>query len=518
MQAAHRVAKNTGILYARMAITVFISLYVTRLVLGALGVADFGLFNVVGGVVAMMGFLNASMATATQRFMSFAQGERDPEKVKRIFNMSTLLHAGIALVMVLALEIAGYFFFSGILNIAPNRLDVAKIVYHFMVVSTFFTILSVPYEAVITSHENMMYYAILGVLEAVLKLAIALYLSHSAYDHLMAYGFLMAVLSIFLLILRRLYCHRYYAECVFNFRKYYEKVLLKEMVNFASWNFLGSASGMIAGYGSGIILNHFHGTILNAANGIAGQVNGQLLVFSNTMQKALNPVIDKSEGEGNRELLIKATLSGSKMSFLLFAFFCIPFLLETSFILKLWLKNVPDWTILFSQLAVVFTLIEQISVTLGTAISAVGHIKKINIYSSFVIILNLLVLLIVFQQGLPPYYMPVLAIAVALFITQIKLYYAKKYCGITYSLFFKEVFIPITVVFSLSLLMGLLPNVVMDSSFLRLTLVCVLSSSSYIFLTLVFAFTKSEKQIIQNVTESILKSIKSRIQGGRSKN
>jgi O-antigen/teichoic acid export membrane protein len=301
MQAAHLVAKNTGILYARMAITVFISLYSTRLILAALGVSDFGLFNVVGGAIAMLGFLNSSMAGATQRFMSFAQGAGDLEKVKRIFSMSTLLHAGIAVLMILVLEIAGYFFFNGVLNIAPDRLGVAKNIYQFMVVSTFFTVLSVPYEAVITSHENMLVYAILGIIEAILKLGIALYITYSTYDHLTSYGFLMAALSIFLLILRRIYCHHNYAECVFQFHRYYDKSLLKEISSFAGWSLLGASSSMIAGYGQAIVLNIFFGTRINAAQGIAGQISGQLGVFALTLSKALNPLIDKSEGSGDRK-------------------------------------------------------------------------------------------------------------------------------------------------------------------------------------------------------------------------
>jgi len=207
MKAAHRVVKNTGILYAKMAITMFISLYSTLLILSALGVEDFGLFNVVGGVIAMLGFLNASMAVASQRFMSFAQGAGDMEKVKKIFNMSTLMHIGIALLIVLIFEIVGFFLIDGILNINPNRLSVAKLIYQFMVVSTFFTIISVPYEAVITSHENMFFYAIEGIVEALVKLAIAFYITNNSYDHLISYGFLMAGLSIFLLFLRIIYCH-----------------------------------------------------------------------------------------------------------------------------------------------------------------------------------------------------------------------------------------------------------------------------------------------------------------------
>ena len=180
MHAANRVAFNTGVLYIRMAVTVFVSLYATRLVLNALGVQDFGLFNLVGGLIAMLGFLNGSMAAATQRFISFAQGANDLENIKRIFNVSIILHILIAIMVVVVFEIAGYFFFNGILNIAPERLHIAKIIYQFMVVSTLFTIISVPYEAVITSHENMTFYAILGIIEAILKLAVAFYISYKS--------------------------------------------------------------------------------------------------------------------------------------------------------------------------------------------------------------------------------------------------------------------------------------------------------------------------------------------------
>ena len=354
-QAIHRVATNTGILYARMAITVFISLYATRLTLNALGIEDFGLYNLVGGVIAMLGFLNASMASATQRFMSFAQGEGDLDKIKRIFNMSTLLHLGIAVAVVIVFEVAGYFFFNGLLNIEPARLPIAKLVYQFMVASTLFTIISVPYEAVITSHENMLFFAITGVIESALKLGIALYITYgtldlpthlsyttehlnitySTFDNLVIYGLLMALLTVLMLLVKRIYCHKKYPECEISFKKHYNKTLLMQISGFAGWSFLGSASSMIANYGQGLVMNIFFGTTINAAQGIAGQISGQLGVFSTTLIKALNPMIDKAEGAGDRSLMLKATMMGSKVSFFLLMVIYIPFLIEMPYILKL---------------------------------------------------------------------------------------------------------------------------------------------------------------------------------------
>ncbi|MEZ7505867.1 MATE family efflux transporter [Flavobacterium sp. Arc2] len=504
MQAAHRVAKNTGILYARMAITVFISLYATRLVLAALGVADFGLFNVVGGVIAMLGFLNSSMAAATQRFMSYAQGAGDLEKVKRIFNMSTLLHAGIAVVMVLVLEIAGYFFFNGILNIAPDRLEVAKIIYHFMVVSTFFTVLSVPYEAVITSHENMLFYAILGIIESVLKLGIAFYITYSALDHLVMYGLLMAALSVFSLILRRIYCHRYYAECVLNFRKYYEKSLMKEISNFAGWSLLGSASSMIANYGQGIVINVFFGTLVNAAQSVAAQISGQLGVFSLTLSKALNPLIDKSEGAGNRAMMLKATLGGTKISFFLLSFLYIPFLIKMPYILGLWLKNVPEFTVVFCRLLLIRNLIEQLYIPLTNALGAVGNIKKFQMVSSFLNIIPIIVSYVFFYIGLPPYTLYIAFILFSLMMLFNVIYFAKMNCDLQVSKFFKEIVFNCFVVFLLALLVSTIPILIISNEFLQFVFVCVVGGVSYTLFIWMFALSAVEKILVLNLKKNII--------------
>ena len=508
MQAVNRVVRNTGILYARMAITVFISLYATRLILAGLGVADFGLFNVVGGSIAMLGFLNSSMAAASQRFMSFAQGAGDVHKLKNIFNVSMVLHLIIACIVLLVLEGAGFIFFNGVLNVPAERVTTAKIVYQFMIASTLFAIISVPYDAVINAHENMLLVAIVGIIDAVCKLGIALFITQTSFDKLGTYGFLMAMLAIFLLIIQRVYCQRKYIECEIHLKRYFDKNIFKEMTSFAGWNFLGIASSMIAGYGSGILLNHFFGTLLNAANAIAGQLNGQLLALTNTMQKALNPIITKSEGSGNRDQMIKATLSGSKLSFLIFAVFSIPFLIETHFILQFWLKSVPTWTVLFCKLGIVFTLIQQITITLGTAIAAVGNIKRINIFNSIVTTLSLLVLYTVFKAGYNPSFLPIISILVTVVLDFMKIYYAKQYCGISYAVFLKEVFIRVIIVFAVSLLIGMLPLFFMPSSFLRLLLVCLLSTSTYILVSYLIAFSDSEKRVLNNLKKMILVRIK----------
>jgi len=508
MQPVNRVIKNTGILYAKMGITMFISLYTTRLILNALGASDFGIFNIVGGSIAMLGFLNSSLASATQRFMSFAEGVGNTDRQISIFNVSIVLHFLIAVFMGIVLLVMGYFFFNGILNIPEDRVFEAKMVYFFMIASTMFTIMTVPYDAVLNAHENMLYFSIVGIVESLLKLGVAIVVVFTLTDKLIIYGLLMACISLTIMIIMRIYTHRKYIECIFSPRKYFEKDLMKEMTGFAGWNFLGSASGMISGYGSGIVLNHYYGSIANAANGIAGQLNGQLLVFSNTMQKALNPVIAKSEGAGNRDLMIKATLSGSKFSFLIFAFFSIPFLIETPFILNLWLKNVPEWTIIFCRLMIIYTLTEQITITLGTAISAVGNIKKINISNSILQFSYIITLYVLFRIGFAPYFLYISALLFAIVRDIIKFYFAKIYCEITYNVFFKEVFIRITVVFILTFLIGFIPHIFMEPTIVRIIIVCMFSATTYIALSFLFAFSIDEKRILTNLIKLIILKLK----------
>ena len=531
MQAIHRVATNTGILYLRMAITVFISLYATRLVLTALGVEDFGLYNLVAGVIAMLGFLNASMAGATQRFMSFAQGAGDIDKVKRIFNMSTLLHLGIALVVVIVLEIAGYFFFNGLLDIAVDRIATAKLVYQFMVVSTLFTIISVPYEAVITSHENMLFFAILGVVESVLKLAIALYITYgtldlpiglsvsaeqiyitySTIDNLIVYSLLMAILSILMLLIRRIYCNIKYPECEISYKKYYDKSLLKQMTGFAGLSFMSSASSMLSFYGQGMVMNIFFGTVVNAAQGIAGQISGQLGAFATTLLKALNPMIAKSEGAGDRALMLKATMMGSKVSFFLIMVFYIPFLIETPYILKLWLNTVPDFAVLFCQLLLIRNLIEQLIIPLNTAILAEGNIKSYQISSTILTILPLPVAYTLFKFNYPPYTIYIVFIIFSLLVSIITLYYVKKNCQLSVTEFFSNVIGRCIAAFMLIFILTLIPYFCLQSGVIRLFSVILTSSLCYLIIVFFIGFSSNERMKIKQLTSTLTKRLSVKI-------
>lgn len=508
MHAAHRVAKNTGILYARMAITVIISLYSTKLILQALGASDFGLFDLVGGIISMLGFLNASMAAATQRFISFAQGEGDIEKIKRIFNMSSLLHLGIALLVFFILELVGYFFFNGVLNIAPDRIDAAKIIFQFMVISTLFNVISVPYDAIITSHENMIVYAVLGVLEAVLKLTIALYITYNSHDHLIAYGLLMTLLSIFLLLLRRIYCLRKYAECTLDIKLYYDKPLLKEIGGFAGWSLLGSFSSMASNYGIATVLNIYFGTVINAANAITGQLTGQLSVFANTMLKAINPRIDKSEGEGNRQAMLKTTMMGCKLSFFLMSFFFIPAIIEMPLILKLWIKKIPNYTAIFCVLVLLRNQIDQLYIPLQSSISAVGNIKKYQIASSIINFLPILVSIFLFYLKYESYYLFIVFILFSLFNCLITIYFTKINCKLPVHEFIQNVIFRASFSFIIIFFLTFISSVFVENSYLKLLTTLVTSSIFSIIVIRFIGFNKEEKEKMNEVYKHFYATIK----------
>lgn len=431
----------------KMGITMFISLYTTRLILNSLGAIDFGIFNIIGGSIAMLGFLNAAMASATQRFMSYTEGEGDKEKQKRIFNVSIILHFVISFIIAIILIIAGYFFFNGILNIPEERKFAAQTIYGSLIISTMFTVMTVPYDATMNTHENMKYYAIIGVFESLLKLIVAFVCVYTTTDKLIIYGFLMACIPIIILIIMCIYCHHYYEECVINIQKYWDKTIMKEMTNFAGWNFLSTSSSMIGNYGLGIIINHFFGALLNAAQGITNQINGQILTLSNNFIKATNPIIGKSAGKQDLSLLQKVTVESTRATTILYSMVAIPLFLYAPYIMTCWLKNVPEWTILFVRLIIICNLIEFQYLSYASAVRSVGFIKQISKYALVINLLPLFLTYILFINGFEPYYLYIAQFISRIFLCISILYYAKKYCNISYSSYLKNVTVPLNLTF-----------------------------------------------------------------------
>jgi len=479
MSTSSKVIKNTGFLYAKMLISMFIALYSTRIVLDALGTNDFGVFNLVAGVIAMLTFLRAAMATATQRYLSYYLGAKASSKLNSVFKSSVVLHLIIGVLLVILLEIIGIFLFGGFLNIPESRISSAKIVYHFMVVSAFFTINAVPYDALIISHEAFFFEAIVGILESFLKLVIAFALSYSVNDRLVLYGILMACLMILVRIVKGVYCFRQFAESRSYRKSVFDLTLSKEMFSFAGWNMFGALCGMGRSQGLAIILNLFFGTIVNAAYGIANQINAQLATFSQNMLKALNPQIIKSEGSGDRQRMLYLSMMASKYGFFLLAFFSVPLIFEMPFVLSLWLKDVPRYTVIFCQLSLVSTLANQLTIGLQTAIQSTGTIKMYQTVVGSLLLFNLPVSWVLLVWGFEAYSVLVSMVCIELIACLFRLYFLKRVAGLRIEEYFSKVILKILLVTVITVGVTFLFYINFSSGFVRFFLLVVVSSVTF---------------------------------------
>ena len=292
----------------------FVMLYVTRIVFRTLGAEDFGIYDIVGGAISMLGFLNTSMASTVQRFLNNAQGKNDSLLQRKVYNIGVAFHVTIAIFMVLVLAILFFILFNGILNISPNRMGAAKIVYLCLVISTFFSIITVPYDASINAHEDLLIYSIIGIIDIFLKLGIAIAIVHASSDKLVLYAILMMIVPLATYLMMKIWCMRRYEECLLAIGEYYDKAVAREMLSFSGWSLLGTSSNFVGNYGNSIVLNHFFGTVLNAVLGIANQFQGMLLVLSSGLLRSLNPVIFKSGSNDPKRLMYYAYV-GCKYSF-----------------------------------------------------------------------------------------------------------------------------------------------------------------------------------------------------------
>jgi O-antigen/teichoic acid export membrane protein len=511
MQTANRVMLNTGMLYGKMVISIVIALYSTRLVLNALGAADYGIFNLVAGVIAMLSFLNMAMTLSTQRYLSHNLGGGDARRQKMVFTASVVLHLLLGIGLVLLLEGAGLFLFGHVLNIPAGRLPAANIIFHMMVASAFFTIISVPYDATLNAHENMRLVSLTGIAEAVLKLGIAVYLQYTGFDKLVMFALLSAGVSVGLLLFKRIYCTMHYAESRLRLRQYFNRALAKEMFFYGGWNMFGAMSVVARNQGIAMILNVFFGTIVNAAYGIANQVNAQLSFFSVTLLQALNPQIMKSEGAGDRQRMLRLCMIASKFSFSLLSFFAIPLVIEMPFILQVWLKNVPEYTTAFCRLILVCTMVNQLSVGIQTGVQSAGNIKWYQVTVSTLLMLNLPVAFLLMRAGLPPYAIMITAAVLEAVTCGYRIWAGRRLIGLPVAAFLSQVVARVTGCALLSACIALLPSLAMPPGWPRLLLTCCVSTAALVASLRLIALTPYETGKLNDVLVKTLSRVSPRL-------
>jgi len=487
-----RIAKNTLFLYFRMIIIMAVSFYTVRVVLDTLGVTDFGLYNLVASFVLIMAFLNNTLTSGTQRFLTFEIGKDDFIKLKQTFSIALIIHIALAILILILGETVGLWFLYEKMNIPLDRFDAAFWVYQFAIFSTMVTVTQVPYNALIIAHERMHIFAYISIVEAVLKLLIVYLLLLSSYDKLITYAILMFLVSVLIAMFYRYYTIKNYKESHFEFS--FDKDIVKSMMHFSGWNLFGSISWVIMNQGINILLNILYGPAIVAARVITLQINTGLMTLVNGFRSALNPQIIKNYSSGNLEEMKTLSLISAKYTFYLALFLILPVYLELEKILSLWLVEVPEWTILFSQLVLMFTLIQTFDLSFGIIFQATGDMKYNQIMSGGVYLSVIPVFLLInYFYTLDPtaiFYIQILSGVIVAFV--VKIYLLKRIIGITLSVYLKLIILPILRI----LLIVLIFNLIIDNFNLNFILNMILNSAFLLLLIWIFDIDEKLKKII----------------------
>ena len=396
-----RIAKNTLLLYFRMFVTMAVGLYTSRVVLNVLGVSDYGIYNVVGGIITMMSFLNAAMVQASQRFLSFELGNSNLERLNRVFCTSVNIHFVICVIAILVGETLGLWFVNSKLNIPADRMVAANWVYQASILTFMTGVMSVPYTSSIVAHEKMSAFAYISILEVILKLVIVYLLLVIPFDKLIVYSFLMVLVGVGIPSCYAIYCKRNFEECHYHYVM--DRKLFGEMFSFAGWSVFGNLGFSFKDQISNIILNLFYGTTVNAARGIGIQVATIVNTFATNFTMAINPQITKQYAIGNLEASRKLVYAGCRFSFYLLSIVSIPIIIKIDYILHLWLGIVPDYTSQFVILSLITSLLYVLSGSVTTAIQATGRMKIFQIGICIIMLGELPVAWALMEIGFPPY-------------------------------------------------------------------------------------------------------------------
>ena len=489
--ANKRIAKNTLVLYVRMLFTMGISLFTSRVILQTLGVEDYGISSVVGGVISMFTFINAAMVSSTQRYLNFELVRGDANQLRSVFSTSLQIHALIALAIIVLSETVGLWFLNEKLVIPEARMTAAMWVYQCSILSCAVSIMSTPYNAVIVAHEKMSAFAYISILDVSLKLLVVYLLVVLPFDKLIILAILNLLVQLFIRYIYTLYCHRHFPESYFQFR--FNKTLFKEMFGFAGWSFWGNLAAILYTQGLNMMLNIFFGPIVNAARGIAVQVQSAVQQFVGGFQTALNPQITKNYASNNLPQMHSLMFRSARFSFLLLFFLSLPVLMETNFILTLWLKTVPDDAVIFTQIMICISLIYTTANPCIIANQATGKVKIYQMVVGGILLLILPISYVVLKLGAPAYSVFIVHFCIESLAQFSRMYMLRKLIHLPLWQYMKNIYIPIVSTVAIAIILPLVVRMQVAEGWLRFLEVgftCVLSvgASSYFI-----GFTKQER-------------------------
>lgn len=416
LHKGRRIARNTMMLYIRMFVLMLVGLYTSRVVLSALGETDYGIYNVVGGVVSMFTMISGALNSAVSRFIAFELGKGESQQLNRVYSTSVNIQLLLAVIVVLMVEPVGLWFIRNKMTIDPSRIPAAIHVLQFSLLAFVVNLMSVPQMASITAHEKMSAYAYIGVLDGMLRLGVAFLILRSPIDRLVYYAMLMAAAVIIVRMTYGIYCRVHFEECRYRF--VFDKALLKEMFSFAGWNFIGVTSGTLRDHGGNILVNIFSSPAVNAARGIAVQLNGTVQSFVTNFMTAVNPQITKSYASGDKHYVFSLIGKSSRMSFYLLSLIAVPVIFNADVLLQIWLKDVPEHTELFVQLFLIFAMSESLSLPLITAMLATGKIRNYQLVVGGIQLLNIPLSYLFMRMGA----IPEITVVVAIVLSQVCLF------------------------------------------------------------------------------------------------
>lgn len=500
-----RIAKNTLLLYVRMLLMMAVTLYTSRVVLNTLGVEDYGIYNVVGGVVAMFGFINGSMSSATQRYITFALGKGDMENLQKVFSTALQIHVLIAAVIVVLGETVGLWFMYTQMQIPDGRMDAAFWVLQCSIVSTVVMIVSVPYNADIIAHEKMSAFAYISILEAVLKLAVVYVLLVFSYDKLILYAFLILAVQLLIRFCYSHYCNRNFSES--KYRHVWDKQLFKEMTGFAGWSMFGNLSAVLFGQGLNMLLNVFFGPVVNAARAVAVQVQNAIQQFVSNFQMALNPQITKTYARGEMEDMHRLMFRSARFSFYLLFLLSLPVLFETDFILTVWLKTVPDNTVIFLRIMICTSLIYTLANPMIVANQATGKVRKYQAVCGTILLMILPVSYVCLRLGCPAYSVFIVHFVMESVAQLARMFMLRPLIGIGIKDYLTNIYSKVILVTALSLIVPFAVYESMDDTVARFFVMCVICVLSVGIVVYIVGLSGNERAFFKSKASAAMNKI-----------
>lgn len=498
-----RIAKNTVVLYIRMLFLMVVGLFTSRVILNALGIENYGIYNAVGGIVVMFSLLSSSMSSAISRYLTFELGTGNIKRLETIYSSAIIIQLLLSLMIVIVAEPIGLWFLNTKMKIPLDRIYAANWVFQFSIITFILGLINIPFNATIIAHERMSFFAYISILEGISKLLVAYLVFISPIDKLIFYSFLMCVVSLVMRIVYGLYCSRNFEEC--NFKFTLDKRLLKEMFSFAGWNFLGNGAYLINTQGVNLLSNVFFGVTVNASRGIAGQLDSVIGQFISNFTTAINPQITKSYASNDMDYMHQLICRGAKFSYFLMLVLSVPIVVETDMILTLWLKSFPPDTVTFVRLTIASSLTTVIGNTLVTGMMASGNIKRYQLIITSVGVLVFPITWVAFKLGAPAYYAYLIYFVIYFILIFVRMYLVKDLIKMPPKLYFSKVVARCIFITVLSFLPPVLLCSFIPQSIGRLILTTAISFSSTIGFILCIGLEKTEKSFFKSQLTKILK-------------